>query len=152
MADSTLQSQTRIAVCPSCHAQVRIPSARLNDQPRCPRCKSELFSASPLELDQRGFEALAASELPVLVDFWAPWCAPCRSFAPVIAAAAAELSPSLIVAKLNTEDSPALAARLQIRSIPTVAVFREGREIARQSGALPLPALKRWLAEVGALT
>ena len=143
--DETLQ-----VVCPGCHRRIRVPAARLREQPRCPACKAGVFRAEPLELDSSSFDVFVQhSDIPLLVDFWAPWCAPCRGFAPVIAAAAAELTPSVIVAKLNTEDAPALAGRLGIRSIPTVAVFRRGAELARQSGAMPLPALQRWLADAG---
>jgi thioredoxin 2 len=139
-------------VCPDCQRRIRVPATRLRDQPRCPACKTGIFRAEPLELDERSFDTFVQhSDVPLLVDFWAPWCAPCRSFAPVIAEAAGELTPSVIVAKLNTEDAPALASRLGIRSIPTIAVFRRGSEIARQSGALPLAALQRWLAGTGVL-
>ena len=139
-------------VCPGCRRRIRVPAARLRDQPRCPACKIGVFRAEPLELDAHSFDTFVQhSDVPLLVDFWAPWCAPCRSFAPVIAEAAATLTPSVIVAKLNTEDAPALASRLGIRSIPTIAVFRGGTEIARQSGAMPLAALQRWLAGTGVL-
>ena len=144
-ADEMLQ-----VVCPGCNRRIRVPAARLRDRPRCPACRAGVFAAEPLELDARSFDAVVQhSDVPVLVDFWAPWCAPCRSFAPVIAQAAAELTPFVIVAKLNTEDVPALAGRLGIRSIPTIAVFRRGTELARYSGAMPFTALQRWLAGAG---
>ena len=144
------EQQVLQVVCPGCHRRIRVPAERLRDQPRCPACKAGIFRAEPLELDASSFDTFVQhSDVPLLVDFWAPWCAPCRSFAPVIAEAAAELAPSVIVAKLNTEDAPALASRLGIRSIPTIAVFRRGAELARQSGAMPLAALQRWLAGAG---
>lgn len=132
-------------VCPHCAAVNRIPSARLADAPACGKCRQPLFTARPLELDAAAFERhIGRSDLPVLVDFWAPWCAPCRSMAPAFAAAAAQLEPAFRLAKLDTEAEPAIAARLAIRSIPTLILFRGGHEVARQSGALDTASIVRW--------
>lgn len=135
-----------LITCPSCNAVNRVPEPRLADSPTCGRCKSPLFSARPLVLTTANFDAqLTRGELPLIIDFWAPWCGPCLSMAPSFERAAAEIEPQARLAKLDTEAEPALAARFNIRSIPTLIAFRGGREIARQSGALPLPALLQWL-------
>lgn len=135
-----------LIACPSCNAVNRVPEPRLADAPTCGRCKSLLFSARPLLLTAANFDAqLTRGELPLIVDFWAPWCGPCLAMAPSFERAAAEIEPQARLAKLDTEAEAALAARFNIRSIPTLIAFRSGREIARQSGALPLPALLQWM-------
>lgn len=140
-------SESLHVVCPHCAAVNRIPSSKLGDAPQCGQCKQPLFVGEPLELNAGNFDRhLARNDLPVVVDFWAPWCGPCRMMAPAFAQAASELEPQLRFLKVDTEANPALAARFAIRSIPTLIVFRDGREIARHSGALDLSSLKRWLA------
>jgi thioredoxin 2 len=133
-------------VCPHCSTTNRVPRARFEEQPTCGRCKQALFTGHPLELDGAGFERhLAAGDLPLVVDFWAPWCGPCRAMAPELERAARELEPHVRLAKVNSDSEQALAARLGIRSIPTLVVFRGGREIARQAGAQDAVGLGRWV-------
>jgi len=135
-----------IVVCPHCHAANRVPAERLADGAACGKCKGELFAGAPVELDQTSFDVHASrSDLPLVVDFWAPWCGPCRMMAPAFAQAARMLEPRYRLAKVNTEVEQDLAARFGIRSIPTVAIFQNGREIARQAGAMDAGTLTRWI-------
>ena len=136
----------------SCGQAVRIPTGRLRENPRCPSCKNAIFSASPIALDDQSFDRfLARNDLPVLVDFWAPWCGPCLAFAPVIDDAARTLATQLRVTKVNSDLAPTVSQRLQIRSVPTLAVFRHRVEVARQSGAMPARALAQWLRASGVI-
>jgi len=133
-------------VCPACGAVNRVAAARLGDGPRCGTCKQALFTGHPVELTEQSFDRhVARSDIPVVVDFWAPWCGPCRMMAPAYEQAAAQLEPRVRLAKLNTEEAPSLAARHGIRSIPTLAVFRGGREVTRQMGAMGGPQLVQWI-------
>lgn len=133
-------------VCPHCSAVNRLPTARLTENAVCGQCKAALFTGQALELTRTNFDRhIERNDLPVVVDFWAPWCGPCQSMAPNFAQAASEMEPRARFAKLDTEQEQQLAARFNIRSIPTLAIFRGGREIARQSGALDLNSLKRWV-------
>jgi len=138
-------SETLQVVCPSCDGINRVPAARLTDQPNCGRCHSPLLPGASIPVDATRFERhVTRGELPVLVDFWAPWCGPCRSMAPAFEAAARTLSSQVRLLKLNTEEEQAVASRYAIRSIPTLILFENGREKARVSGAMSEAQLVAW--------
>jgi len=133
-------------VCGHCDSVVRLPGDRLNESPRCPGCHVALFEGMPVALTSENFDKhVSRGDLPLVVDFWAPWCGPCLAMAPAFEKAAQQLEPTLRFAKLNTEEHPGPAAKFNIRSIPTMIVFRGGREIGRHSGAMDAPTLARWL-------
>jgi len=141
-------SESLHIVCPSCDATNRVPGARLDGDPRCGKCKQPLFAGAPVELHAGNFHKHAGrSDIPVVVDFWAPWCGPCKIMAPVFAQAAAQLEPRVRFAKVNTEAEQSLAMQFGIRSIPTLAIFRQGRETARQAGAMDRNTLSRWIRD-----
>jgi thioredoxin 2 len=138
--------------CPACNSVNRVQSERLDDKPLCGQCNQPLFYGKPLELKAGNMQAvLTHTDIPVLVDCWAPWCGPCRAFAPIFEQAAQQLEPRIRLAKLNTEEEPEAAGRWGIRSIPSLLLFKGGKEIQRISGALPLPQLKHWLQQKGVI-
>jgi thioredoxin 2 len=133
-------------VCPHCFVTNRMPAARLTDRPTCGKCKQPLFTAQALELDAAHFDQLiSATDIPVVIDFWAPWCGPCRTMAPHFTAAAGALEPRVRCVKVNSDEAQVIAQRFNIRSIPTLVLLSRGVEIARQSGAMPREALISWI-------
>ena len=139
-------SDTTHIVCPHCHAVNRIPSSRLSEQPKCGSCHDALFGGKPLELNEDNFHKhVSRSDIPVVVDFWAEWCGPCKMMAPEFERAGAELGSAARLAKLDTEQAQSIAARFGIRSIPTMVMFRHGREVARQAGAMRAADIVRWV-------
>lgn len=135
-----------ILVCPQCDSVVRVPADRLDQAPKCPKCHSALIADHPLELDSARFEKhLTRNELPVVADFWAPWCGPCRMMAPHFEEASRHYGTKARFVKINSDEEPALSSRFGIRGIPTLIVFKNGKEAARQSGAMDANTLARWL-------
>ncbi len=132
-------------VCPECSAVNRIASTRMGEKPKCGKCHQLLFSAHPLELTSANFQQhLGRNDIPLLIDFWAPWCGPCKTMAPAFTQAAAQLEPKIRLAKLNTEAEQTIGAQYGIRSIPTLILFQNGQKVAQQSGAMGAADIVRW--------
>ena len=135
-----------IVACPSCHTRVRVPGAKLSDDPVCAKCKAHVLSGQPVNLDENAFTAhVDRGTFPVLVDFWAPWCGPCRMMAPILDRVADQERTRIQVGKVNSDEQQGLSARFGIRAIPTLILFKDGKEIARQSGAVDGSTLTRWI-------
>ena len=133
-------------VCPHCNAVNRIPKSRLEDGPACGKCRKAIFNTKLLVLDQDNFNKhITKNDIPTVVDFWAPWCGPCKMMAPAFEQASKKLEPYYRLAKLNTEDEQAIASRFHIQSIPTIAIFKNGKEIARQAGAMNTSDIINWV-------
>jgi len=138
-------SDSKHVVCSSCLATNRVPEHKLASGGVCGKCGKPLFNKKPVELTSSNFNKIIANnELPVMVDFWAPWCGPCKMMAPVFEQAAQQLEPNMLLARLNTENEQSIAARYGIRSIPTIAIFKGGRVVAQQAGAMDMRSLTSW--------
>jgi thioredoxin 2 len=139
-------SNSKHIVCPSCSAVNRLPAEKLASGPKCGKCGERIFQGKPTTLTDQNFEKqVSRSDIPVIVDFWAEWCGPCKMMAPQFEQAAGQMEPHVRFAKLNTDEAQATAARFNIRSIPTIALFRNGREVARQPGAMGAADIVRWV-------
>ncbi|HEX7043180.1 MAG TPA: thioredoxin TrxC [Burkholderiales bacterium] len=137
-------------VCPHCVATNRVPAERLAERPKCGKCREPLYTGQPVALTGASFEAHATrSDIPLVVDFWAAWCGPCRTMASAYAQAAAQLEPHYRLGKVNTDAEPELAVRFGIRSVPTLVLIRHGRELARHSGAIGTQDIVRWVRTCG---
>jgi len=140
-------SESLHLLCPNCQAVNRVPSTRLTQNPNCGKCHQPIFDGKPLELTTANFyNHISKNDIPVLVDFWAPWCGPCKMMAPAFVQAAGILEPSVRLAKVNTDAEQALGNQYAIRSIPTLALFKEGKEVARQSGAMSAQDIVQWVS------
>ncbi|MEE9492182.1 MAG: thioredoxin TrxC [Gammaproteobacteria bacterium] len=139
-------SQSLHIVCPHCEAVNRVAEERLAQQPKCGKCHKLLFTAHPLELTAASFQKhLGRNDLPLVVDFWAPWCGPCKMMAPAFEQAAGQLEPRVRLAKVNTENEQSIAAQYAIRSIPTLMIFKNGQVVSTQPGAMGAADIVRWV-------
>lgn len=137
-----------IIMCPHCAGLNRVADDKLNSDPTCGKCKGSLFTGKPLEMNSEQFlRAYQKTDQPLIVDFWAPWCGPCQGFAPTFSAAAAQFEPRARFVKINTEIEQQLGAQFNIRSIPTLAIFKGGQEVTRVSGAMDMGGFTRWLEQ-----
>ena len=142
--------ESLLVACPACNTLNRFPRERLGEgfTGKCGQCRSPLFTGQPVALDAKGFEAHAVkSDLPLLVDFWAPWCGPCKAMAPQFEKAASRLEPAVRLAKVNTDEQQTLAARYSIQGIPTIILFQRGKEVARQSGLMDAARIESWATQ-----
>lgn len=138
--------------CPHCFTTNRLEKSQLGNKPNCGKCKNPIFDGKPMELNPGNVNAcIQNNDIPVLVDCWAPWCQPCLFFAPIFEQAATIFEPQLRLAKLNTQDVPSIGNAWHIQSIPTLILFKGGKEFQRISGAMPLPQLQQWIKQSGVL-